>query len=151
MKDLTIAYDDCMINIRVAAIIRKDDSVLLGKSCNDDFWSLPGGRVKSMEPLKVAIARELQEEVGEHFCLQESYLFSENFFTLKDKNFHEYCTYFNALWTSESQEDIVNEKEKFKWFRVHDLTKIDIRPTFIVSYLQNQMTEHSFEFHNELK
>jgi len=150
LKDLTIAYDDCMINIRVAAIIRKDDSVLLGKSCNDDFWSLPGGRVKTMEPLKVAIARELQEEIGEHFCLQESYLFSENFFTLKDKNFHEYCTYFNAVWTSDHQVDFLADKDKFKWFGIHELSDISIKPLFIIPYLQNQMTNNSFVFHNEI-
>ncbi len=52
----------------VAAIIRKDDQLLLGKrpegSSLAGIWEFPGGKIESEETPEIALQRELKEEIG---------------------------------------------------------------------------------------
>lgn len=52
----------------VAGVIERDGLILLQFRVNTDrhadHWGLPGGRVEPGEPPEVAIARELNEEIG---------------------------------------------------------------------------------------
>lgn len=52
--------------IRVAALIRRDDEVLLVRHEKDgrSYWLLPGGGVDFGESLHEALQREMMEEVG---------------------------------------------------------------------------------------
>ncbi|MCS6893597.1 MAG: NUDIX domain-containing protein [Deltaproteobacteria bacterium] len=53
--------------IGCAAVIRHKDTILLGRRNKDPErgkWVLPGGRVEFLEPLKVALQREIREEIG---------------------------------------------------------------------------------------
>ncbi|MGY6501904.1 MAG: NUDIX hydrolase [Acidimicrobiales bacterium] len=58
---------------RVAAIIRRDDHVLMvrermrdehGRHAGQEIWTLPGGGVEADETLHDAVRREVHEEVG---------------------------------------------------------------------------------------
>jgi len=151
MKDITIDYDNCVINIRVGAIIKKNNFVLLCRTINDNFWFLPGGRVKTMESSKSAIIRELNEEIGEKYKFEDYYIFSENFFIHKDRKFHEYCTYFNVSWNNNIENSFINGKEEFKWFEIKRLSEIVVKPTFIVKFIQNKNKENCFISHNEIE
>ncbi len=52
--------------IRVAAIILRDDMILLVRHAKGDrsYWMLPGGGVEYGESLEAALVRELREETG---------------------------------------------------------------------------------------
>jgi 8-oxo-dGTP diphosphatase len=52
--------------VRVSAILRWNHGILLCRheKGGQDVWLLPGGGVKAGESLLVALAREMQEEVG---------------------------------------------------------------------------------------
>ena len=64
--DITFILDGIKFNCRVATIIRNDDKVLLHKNINDDFYALPGGRIKSGEDSETALSREFTEK-----CMQK--------------------------------------------------------------------------------
>lgn len=47
-----------------AIVIDSENKILLVKHTYQPHWYIPGGGVKKGEPVKVALLRELQEEVG---------------------------------------------------------------------------------------
>lgn len=63
MQDLTVALTGGRLNIRVAAIIRDQDKILVSK-WPDGTISLVGGRVAYGETAQAAISREVTEETG---------------------------------------------------------------------------------------
>ncbi|MGH3445271.1 MAG: NUDIX hydrolase, partial [Nocardioidaceae bacterium] len=47
-----------------ALVVNQDDEVLLIKRTDNDFWSLPGGKIDLGETLRQAAVRETVEETG---------------------------------------------------------------------------------------
>lgn len=59
--------NDLNVHIGCEIIIRKDDTILLGKRKNSygaGTWALPGGHLQSGEYFSRAICREISEELG---------------------------------------------------------------------------------------
>jgi len=59
--------------VRAAAIIRKNDDVLLVRHTKDGmtYWLLPGGGVKFGETVEEALRREVKEETGLEVSVKE--------------------------------------------------------------------------------
>ena len=62
-KDMCVACDDGILNIRVGAIIMKDGKILMVGNDRDYLYSV-GGRVKFGETAEEAVVREVLEETG---------------------------------------------------------------------------------------
>lgn len=90
-KDLSIMIDDIKLNIRVGAIIKYKDKILIEKNKNVDFSVIPGGRVKTLENSNIALLREIKEELGLNLSNEKFELsaFIENFFTFENNKYHE--------------------------------------------------------------
>jgi 8-oxo-dGTP pyrophosphatase MutT (NUDIX family) len=56
--------DDCLYRVAVRALIIQNGKILLVKEDSDGWWALPGGGVEHGEPIKVTLAREVEEELG---------------------------------------------------------------------------------------
>jgi len=54
------------IEVRVAGLVKKGGKILLAlhRKSGEEYWVVPGGRVRSGESLKEALRRELKEETG---------------------------------------------------------------------------------------
>lgn len=89
--DLSLDTDLGKLNIRVAAWIESQNSLLVSKY-SDGIISLPGGRVKFSETTLEAVKREILEETGEEFYDVELFSVIENFFLEKQtkRDFHEF-------------------------------------------------------------
>lgn len=89
--DLTLDTDLGKLNIRVAAWIESQNSLLVSKF-PDGVISLPGGRVKFLETTIEAVKREVLEETGEELYDVELFSVIENFFLEKQskRDFHEF-------------------------------------------------------------
>lgn len=89
MQDLTVEIDKMFLNIRVAAVIKADDKLLVSK-WNNDRISLIGGRVKIGESTQEALVREVAEETGLKVVAAQLHAVVENFFKIDEKAFHEF-------------------------------------------------------------
>ena len=63
-KDICVRCGEGVVNIRVGAIIIKDNKVLMVKNNRDDYYYSVGGRIQFGETAEQAIIREIKEELG---------------------------------------------------------------------------------------
>lgn len=56
--------DDCLYRVAARVLVVQDDKVLLIKEVDDDWWALPGGGIDHGESVKLAVTREIEEELG---------------------------------------------------------------------------------------
>ena len=63
-KDMCVRCGKGVINIRVGAIITKDNHVLMVRNNRDNFFYSVGGRIQFGETAEQAVKREVREELG---------------------------------------------------------------------------------------
>ena len=78
-KDMYVACDDGILNIRVGAIIMKDGKILMVGNDRDYLYSV-GGRVKFGETAEEAVVREVLEETGVQMEIDRLGFVHENYF-----------------------------------------------------------------------
>ena len=95
MEDICVMLDGYKFNYRVAAIIKKDGKILLHKSKKDNFYAIPGGRVKVGESSIKTLKREFIEEMGKDINVKDFTGLVENFFEYNGKadggNYQLFC------------------------------------------------------------
>ena len=98
-SDCTIPIDNGLINIRVGAVIRKENQFLMVGNDQQDYLYSVGGRVKFGETAEQAVIREVFEETGIEMEVDHLGFIQENFFygdtgIKKDKLIYEISYYF---------------------------------------------------------
>ncbi len=79
-KDLCVKTDDGILNIRVGAIIMRDEEFLMVKNERDEHMYSVGGRIKFGETAEEAVVREVFEETGVKMEVERLGFVHENFF-----------------------------------------------------------------------
>jgi ADP-ribose pyrophosphatase YjhB (NUDIX family) len=83
-------------NYRVAAVVVRDNHVLVCREDDDDYVMLPGGRVELGERSDVALAREIAEEMAVPGAVGRLVFTSESFYGRDDEGFHELSLFYAA-------------------------------------------------------
>ncbi|MBK5429260.1 MULTISPECIES: NUDIX hydrolase [Bacillus] len=136
--DLTFKVEETCFNYRVGAICKHDNKILILQDEGEDYWYVPGGRVKMLENSEDALKRELAEEVGVPIKVKRLIWSVENFFTLSERKFHEISFYYevelNELPANGEDQYILEEEGRryvFKWVPVEELDAYNLQPAFI--------------------
>ena len=79
-KDMCVACDDGILNIRVGAIIMKDGKILMVGDEGASYLYTVGGRIKFGETAEEAIVREILEETGVKMEIDRLGFVHENYF-----------------------------------------------------------------------
>jgi ADP-ribose pyrophosphatase YjhB (NUDIX family) len=142
MTDITFDLNGYRNNLRVGAIVTHGDEILLCRQPDQDWWLLPGGRIKTDEDSRAALQRELTEEIGSDFSITRPIICAENFFELDGHNFHEICIFYEVTWLGgESLSPQDNGDEEFEWMPRQDVAGIDLRPAFAKAFITNPYPE----------
>lgn len=150
---ITFEEGKVRFNYRVVGIALNGNRVLIHRAEKDDFWSLPGGRVKLLETSKDTLKREMREELGVEIHVERLIWIVENFFEYEDKSYHELALYFLMTFPHDSHlygksEPFVGGEEGikliFKWHQLDELEKISLYPAFLQKALKSipEVTEH---------
>ena len=79
-EDICVRVGDGVINMRVGAIIIRNNKVLMMKNSRDDYYYSVGGRIQFGETAEQAVIREVYEETGVSMDVERLGFVSENFF-----------------------------------------------------------------------
>ena len=133
-KDMCVACDDGILNIRVGAIIMKDGKILMVGNERFDYLYSVGGRIKFGETASDAIVREVFEETGVKMEIDRLAFVHENYFygftpSDMDKLIYEVSFYFYMKVPSDfiTANDIFmegNNKEHLVWVSLDDDVKM---------------------------
>lgn len=98
-NDLCVKTGDGILNIRVGAIIMKDDKFLMVENDRFDHMYSVGGRIKFGETAEEAVIREVFEETGVKMEVDRLGFIHENFFpgdslVKKGNVVHEFSFFF---------------------------------------------------------
>ena len=133
--NLDFENNNYRFNARTSAIIYdKTKTMVLLYKVNDgrDFYMLPGGRIKLGEDSKIAIDREIKEELD--FELNYSLCaLQENFIYKNGKNIMQYCFCYKAVYSGSISNELINckdnENQFFKWINIKEINSYKIYPT----------------------
>jgi len=143
---ISVTLGDVRFNYRVGGVCICDEHVLAVCYDGDEsIWTLPGGRVETLETSAEALGRELHEELGVPVTVGRLLWVTENFFRLAGyPQFHELAFYYEAIlptdcaWrnTTRQFEGLDGTTRlTFRWVPLAALETFPLRPAFLRQHL----------------
>ena len=147
--DVSLMIKDFKFNYRVATVIKNGDKILLHKNINEDFYAIPGGRIKIGEDSISAIKREVYEEIGVNIKVNKMIGLVENFFEYNGKKHHEVMIVFSSSFDKDPNlynQEIIKGIEKdgelnLVWKSLDEIKQLDVRPIKLKNTLINKQEE----------
>lgn len=142
MEEQNIAFkiNQSYFTYRVAAIITKDNKLLMAKHEDYPCYYTVGGKVRINETSEEAVIREAYEETGIEFQIDRLCFIQERFFEISGEYHHEIVFYF--LMKENTNIDLYcksftdqGPKESLHWLPNEDLDKTYIIPEFLKTKL----------------
>lgn len=142
---IAIARPGKHFGVRVSGLAVRDGYVLLHRSELDDFWSPAGGGCELLETSEQALRREMREEMGLDVRVERLLWVVEHFFPNDDVACHEigfvYLIDVGDAYGPAIRPNFVGVEGPlalfFRWFRIAELEKERIYPTFLPAALRD--------------
>ncbi|MBR3988020.1 MAG: NUDIX domain-containing protein [Clostridia bacterium] len=148
-NDLCVKVEGGILNIRVGAIIMRDDEFLMVENERDEHMYSVGGRIKFGETAEEAVIREVLEETGVKMEVERLGFVHENFFPgdtlVKKGNVVHEISFFFYMKVPEDFEPVCmsftedNVKERLVWIKADHHKKY--YPEFFKTEFKNPSTE----------
>lgn len=145
LSDLKTDIDGIRLNIRVGAVMRYNDEIVMEISKIGANSTIPGGRIKINEKSVDALKREAFEEMGLDIDIKRAKQLTvfENFFKIDEKPFHEIYFLYEYLLNEEEVNYIStltgnkdNETTFFKLVNKFELEKYNLLPLSLHPIIQ---------------
>lgn len=137
---LRFRINHTFFTLRTAAVIIKEEAILLHRAEGNDFWSLPGGRIEPMESSSDALTREMREELGVDINVLRLLWIMEYFYRENSQDNHEIGFYYLAQLPGKNPlldfsgtyitQDGATQL-MFRWHRLDALNSIELYPVFL--------------------
>lgn len=134
-------------DLRAAAVLCREGTVLLHRRGGEEMWALPGGRVEWGETTEQAVVRELREELGVTVRPLRLLLWVvENFFQHAGLSRQEVGFYWRVEPTSpcvltDTPGPYAGREAapalEFAWWPLAQLPGLDLRPAFLAEALRH--------------
>ncbi len=142
IEDLMLTFKHSLgrFNCRTVGVVIDRQRLLIHRAEDENFWTLPGGRVEFGEPANLALARELAEELDVSVEVGRLVWVVENFFSYRDEPYHEIAFYFHVSLPDDSHlkdrnEPFVGDENGlpliFHWHPLEDLRNLALYPSFL--------------------
>lgn len=141
-----------LFSFRVAALVMRNEHLLVHRSLADSYWALPGGRAEIGESSEDTILREIREELDVDARIERLLWTAENFFSYGDYNAHELAFYYLIHLEEDfpfHETEIVHRTVdgvdlEFRWMRAKAavLGDNDLRPAFIAQRIETLPQRH---------
>ena len=128
--DLTLDVKGERLNIRSAVIIVHNNKILTHRNINNEYYCIPGGRVRIGENSEETIKREIKEELGKEIQITGYVSTIENFFEMDGTKYHEIYFLHKAEFIDEKDQKIEDtmyniEGKDYLQYEWLDLSKIE--------------------------
>lgn len=119
--------------------------ILLGKRSNppaQNYWFVPGGRIRKNETFDQAFTRLTLQELGQSFSLKESSFLSPYQHFYEESVFDESISthYVVLAYQLTVNEDLLNlpfeQHHHYQWFHINDLLKDELVHPFTKDYFR---------------
>ena len=138
-KDWIFTTEEYICDLRAAAVLVKDNKILVQRDKDGNEYALPGGHVKIGETLEAGLIRETMEEMGVQIECKKLLWSEECFWEWNGRQAHnisfyyliEVCNGFEIPDTGEfvSQKDNCNVV--IGWMPIDQIQNVTIYPEFI--------------------
>ena len=139
-KDIVFKTNQSCFIYRAAAIIIKDNRLLMAKHEDYPCYYTVGGKVRINETSEEAVLREAYEETGIEFEIDRLSFIQERFFEIAGEHHHEIVFYFLMKENTNIDSHCRNftdqgSKESLHWLPIESLNKTYIIPEFFKTKL----------------
>ena len=149
-KDWIFTTEEYTCDLRVAAVLVKDNKILVQRDKDGREYALPGGHVKIGETLEAGLIRETMEEMGVQIECKKLLWSEECFWERNGRQAHNISFYY-LIQLCDGYEipdtgEFVSQKDNCNvvigWMPIEQIQNVTIYPEFLkeeIYYLEGSM------------
>ena len=138
--DIGFKTSDGIFSLRAAALIIRENRLLLVKNEKLDRFYTVGGKIKVNETAENAVLRECYEETGCHLEIERLLFVQERFFQAAEIKHHEVVFFYLMKDANVELPEGINtdrQGEYLYWIPIDELESINLLPIFLKTALKN--------------
>lgn len=131
-------------SLRSAALVIRDNRLLVAKNDKFDCFYIVGGGIHEDESSDKAVIRELYEETGYLFEIDKLIYIQERFYKVGNIRHHEVVFFYLMKGTDIELQNGINTdqlNEKLYWIPIEKLENINLVPAFLKIAVKNISSE----------